>query len=67
MGVVEVAMIAWVILSFESHFTGVVTGVQTNVRVEAAWRDYDAAKEDMDKRQSWNPKVQYKIEQVEVR
>lgn len=60
-------MTVFIVLSAETHFTGVVSGVQSNIRLERAYlmpEDADEYKKEME---AHNPKVSYTIEQLEVR
>ena len=60
-------MTVFIVVSYETHFTAVVSGVQTNVRLEAAFLMPEDAEEDKIERARANPKASYSIERVEVR
>jgi hypothetical protein len=60
-------MTVFLILSAEAHFTAVITGVQANVRIEAAFADPNKAENDMAQRQKANPKAVFTLERMEVR
>jgi hypothetical protein len=60
-------MMAWVVVSAETHFTAVVSGTQTNIRIERSFTTPEAAQEYVDDEKMRNVHTQYTIEQIEVR
>jgi len=60
-------MTVFIVVSFETHFTGVVSGVQSNIRLERAFSDPDEAEKDVKRMQGYNPGTRYSIERLEVR
>ena len=57
----------WVVVSAETHFTAVVSGVQSNIRIERAFTTPEAADKYMLDQAHYNRGTIYTIEQIEVR
>jgi len=60
-------MTVFIVVSYETHFTGVVSGVQSNIRLERAYLMPEDAEEYKIEMQRHNPKSTYSIERLEVR
>jgi hypothetical protein len=60
-------MTVYIVLSVETHFTGVVSGVQSNIRLERAFLTPERADLYRASESARNPKSQYTVERMEVR
>lgn len=60
-------MTVWIVISAETHFTAVVSGVQTNIRIERAYASPEAADAYQMEMKRYNPATSYTVERIEVR